>query len=184
VTDHQPLKWLMESDKLTGKLARWALMLMEYDFKVVHRAGLVNMDADGLSRNPIPSQADATGARWHIEDGEDSLPGWHCSTFLCLLAMHGDTTGEATVATIDADRGEDSGGAKDIFEDDDVMLYLKAGEMNFDANTRGQSEIDQACLRGPWALWSAKDIQLASDSLLVAGNAVAGSSLGGPMCGL
>jgi hypothetical protein len=38
--------------------------LMEYDFKVVHRAGLVNMDADGLSRNPIPSQADATGARW------------------------------------------------------------------------------------------------------------------------
>jgi hypothetical protein len=55
VTDHQPLKWLMESDKLTGKLTRWALMLMEYDFKVVHRAGLVNMDADGLSRNPIPS---------------------------------------------------------------------------------------------------------------------------------
>jgi hypothetical protein len=75
VTDHQLLKWLMELDKLTGKLARWALMLMEYDFKVVHRAGLVNMDADGLSRNPIPSQADATGARWHVEDGEDSLPG-------------------------------------------------------------------------------------------------------------
>jgi hypothetical protein len=63
VTDHQPLKWLMESDKLIGKLARWALMLMEYDFKIVHRAGLVNMDADGLSHNPVPSQADATGAR-------------------------------------------------------------------------------------------------------------------------
>ena len=52
VTDHQPLKWLMESDKLTGKLARWALMLQEYDFKVVHRARLVNLDADGLRRNP------------------------------------------------------------------------------------------------------------------------------------
>jgi hypothetical protein len=115
VTDHQPLKWLMESDKLIGKLAWWALMLMEYDFKVVHRAGLVNMDADGLSHNPIPSQADATGARWHVEDGEDSLPGWHCSIFLCLLAMHGDTTGEATVATVDADGGEESEGAKDIF---------------------------------------------------------------------
>jgi hypothetical protein len=52
------------------------------------------------------------------------------------------------------------------------------------ANTGGQSEIDQACSRGPWTLWSAKDIQLASNSLLVVENAVAGSSLGGPMYGL
>jgi hypothetical protein len=88
----------------------------------------VNMDADGLSRNLIPSQTDATGARWHVEDGEDSLPGWHCSAFLYLLAMHGDTTREATVVTVDADGGEDSRGTKDIFEDEDVMLYLKAGK--------------------------------------------------------
>ncbi len=32
VIDHQPLKWLMESNKLTGQLARWALILQEYDF--------------------------------------------------------------------------------------------------------------------------------------------------------
>jgi hypothetical protein len=129
VTDHQLLKWLTESDKFIGKLARWALMLMEYDFKVVHRASLVNMDADGLSRNPIPSQADVTSARWYVDDGKDSLPGWHCSTFLCLLVMHGDTTKEATVATVDEDGGEESGGAKDIFEDVDVMKYLKEGEV-------------------------------------------------------
>jgi hypothetical protein len=43
VTDHQPLKWLMESDKLTGKLAWWTLMLMEYDFKVVHRVNTVSV---------------------------------------------------------------------------------------------------------------------------------------------
>ena len=59
VMDHQPLKWLMEFDKLTGKLARWALMLQEYDFKVVHRSGLVNMDADELNKNPCPSQKDS-----------------------------------------------------------------------------------------------------------------------------
>ena len=53
----------MELDKFIGKLARWALMLMEYNFKVVHRAGLVNMDVDGLSRNPVPSQAYAIGTR-------------------------------------------------------------------------------------------------------------------------
>jgi hypothetical protein len=141
--DHQPLKWLMELDKLTGKLARWALMLMEYDFKVVLRAGLVNMDADGLSRNPIPSQADAIGTRWYVEDGEDSLPGWHCSAFLCLLAMHGDTTGEATVVMVDADGGEDSGGAKDIFEDEDVMLYLKAGETKTTWSSKERDQVLQ-----------------------------------------
>jgi hypothetical protein len=140
----------MELDKLTGKLARWALMLMEYDFKVVHRAGLVNMDADSLSRNPISSQADAIGARWHVEDGEDSQPGWHCFASLYLLAMHGDTTGEATVATIDADGGEESGGAKDIFEDEDVMLYLKAGKTKATWSSKERDRVLQRAKRFVW----------------------------------
>ena len=125
-------------------------MLMEYDFKVVHRAGLVNMDANGLNHNPIPSQTDATSARWHVEDGEDSLPGWHCSAFLCLLAMHGNTTGEATVATVDADGGEESEGAKDIFEDEDVMLYLKVGEMKATWSSKERDQVLQQAKRFMW----------------------------------
>ncbi len=35
-TDHQPIKWLMTNDKLTSKLACWALILQEYEFKVIH----------------------------------------------------------------------------------------------------------------------------------------------------
>jgi len=34
--DHRPIKWLMTNDKLIGKLARWALILQEYEFKVIH----------------------------------------------------------------------------------------------------------------------------------------------------
>jgi hypothetical protein len=49
VIDHQPLKWLMESNKLTGKFAQWALIFQEYDFQVVHRPGVANLDADGLN---------------------------------------------------------------------------------------------------------------------------------------
>jgi hypothetical protein len=45
----------MESDKLTGKLARWALILQEYDLQVVHKPGVTNLDADGLSWNPCTS---------------------------------------------------------------------------------------------------------------------------------
>jgi hypothetical protein len=33
--DHQPIKWLMTNNKLTGKLARWALILQKYEFKVI-----------------------------------------------------------------------------------------------------------------------------------------------------
>ncbi len=83
VTDHQPLRWLMESDKPTGKLARWALILQEFDFQVVHRPGIKNLDADGLSRNPCINQEDTTGARWHGEVDEEVVPGWHASAFLC-----------------------------------------------------------------------------------------------------
>jgi hypothetical protein len=39
----------MESDQLTRKLARWAFILQEYDFDIVHKAGRVNSDADGLN---------------------------------------------------------------------------------------------------------------------------------------
>lgn len=86
VTDHQPLKWLMEPYKLTGKLAKRALLLQEYDFEVVQRAGITNLDADGLSRNPSPSDEDLTGARWHGDCDRDAVPGWHAATYLTLMS--------------------------------------------------------------------------------------------------
>jgi hypothetical protein len=45
-----------------GKLARWALILQEYDFDVRHRAMIVNKDVDGLSMNPNASDLDTIGA--------------------------------------------------------------------------------------------------------------------------
>jgi hypothetical protein len=41
-----------------------------FDFEVKYQKGLVNMNADGLSRNPQPETEDLTGAREH-----DDLPG-------------------------------------------------------------------------------------------------------------
>ena len=78
--------WLMESDKLTGKLAKWALLLQEYDFEVVHRAGITNMNADGLSRNPSPSDEDLTGAMWHGDYDREAVPGWHAFAYLTLFS--------------------------------------------------------------------------------------------------
>jgi len=33
--DHRPIKWLMTNDKLIGKLVHWALILQDYEFKVI-----------------------------------------------------------------------------------------------------------------------------------------------------
>jgi hypothetical protein len=61
-TDHQPLTWLMRTAELQGKHARWAMLLQEYDFQIVHRPGLQHQNADVLSRFPSPSTYDPTGA--------------------------------------------------------------------------------------------------------------------------
>jgi len=63
VTDHKPLLWLMSSSHLTGQYARWALALQEFDFDVIHRAGVDHTNVDVLSRMPLPTDADYTGAR-------------------------------------------------------------------------------------------------------------------------
>jgi hypothetical protein len=41
-TDHQPIKWLMTNDKLIGKLARWVLILQEYEFEVIYRPSIIH----------------------------------------------------------------------------------------------------------------------------------------------
>lgn len=52
ITDHLSLKWLDSIDNPTGRLARWALELQQYQFTVKYRKGNQNVVADALSRQP------------------------------------------------------------------------------------------------------------------------------------
>ena len=66
VTDHSPLVFLMTNNDLQGQYARWALILQEYNFTTVHRPGAKHQNADTLSRYPLPSSDDSTGARMDV----------------------------------------------------------------------------------------------------------------------
>jgi hypothetical protein len=70
----------MESYLLTSKLAKWAFILHEYDFDIVHKAGRVNQHVDDLSRNPSFSEKDTIGVNQHVELDLEVVLGWHAST--------------------------------------------------------------------------------------------------------
>jgi hypothetical protein len=50
ITDHAALKGLMNNKVPKGRRARWVIELQQYDFKIVHRPGKENKNADALSR--------------------------------------------------------------------------------------------------------------------------------------
>ena len=79
VTDHQSLEWLLISNNLTGKHARWALILQGYDFKIVHRPRMMHANRDVCSRHPLPTTVD-NGARMDHDAREsertDAVVAW------------------------------------------------------------------------------------------------------------
>ena len=66
--DHMALVYLVNKPHVSGRIARWLLLFLEFDFKVVYKPGKTHHMADALSRLPkgeppdgIPDQtADAT----------------------------------------------------------------------------------------------------------------------------
>ena len=50
ITNYQPLRWLNEMKDSNKRLTRWSLDLQPCSFELIHRKGLSNGNADGLSR--------------------------------------------------------------------------------------------------------------------------------------
>lgn len=54
-TDHNALKWLMSLEDPRGRLARWTMLIQQFNFDIVHRPGAANGNADALSRRSYGS---------------------------------------------------------------------------------------------------------------------------------
>ncbi|CAH2210808.1 jg24696, partial [Pararge aegeria aegeria] len=50
-TDHASLKWFLNLNNPTGRLARWGVRLSAYNFEIKHRKGSENVVPDSLSRS-------------------------------------------------------------------------------------------------------------------------------------
>ncbi|KAK9744242.1 RNase H-like domain found in reverse transcriptase [Popillia japonica] len=50
ITDHASLIWFHKLSNPSGRLARWAIHLSQFDFDIEHRKGSSNVVADALSR--------------------------------------------------------------------------------------------------------------------------------------
>ncbi len=73
----------MTNDKLTSKLARWALILQEYEFKVIHRLGITRQNVDTMSRKPVITSKDFSEAKQDF----DQILTMHVSDAFNYLAL-------------------------------------------------------------------------------------------------
>ena len=80
--DHAALKWIRTNKNITGRLARWSILLQSYDFEVIHKPGKLNTNADGLSRREYDNSSPPS----HTLDS-----GIHDLTSE-IYAMHSSTT--------------------------------------------------------------------------------------------
>jgi transposase InsO family protein len=65
-TDHANLQYWRTAQHLTRQQARWALLLADFNFVLVHKAGTANTRADPLSRMPNHAVSDADDNREEI----------------------------------------------------------------------------------------------------------------------
>jgi hypothetical protein len=122
----------MTNNKLTGKLARWALILQEYEFKVIHRPSITHQNADTMSRRPLTTSEDFSEAK---QDFDQILTAHvsYASNYLTLLQCN---LVEHPIV--------------DIWEDLDTLRFLQHGKYPSQVTSSHRDRIQQRSKRYAW----------------------------------
>jgi hypothetical protein len=100
----------MTNDKLIGKLARWVLILQEYEFKAIHRPGITHQNVDTMSWRPLTTSEDFAKATQDF----DQILAIHVSYASSYFALLQCNLVEHPIV--------------DIWEDLDILRFLQHGE--------------------------------------------------------
>ena len=103
-TDHDSLRWIMNLSDASGRLQRWRLRLADFEYDVVHRAGIKHQAADALSRMPT--------------DGSDQTPLDDAIPTLAVEASH-------------TERSETQPDPQEFVEENDYLDGCPASEHDF-----------------------------------------------------
>lgn len=77
ITDHASLKWFMNLENPSGRLARWGCRLSQFNFDIEHRKGTDNVVPDALSRL---MKVDAVKVVSAVNDANDVNDEWYDKT--------------------------------------------------------------------------------------------------------
>lgn len=73
ITDCSALTMTLQKKDLPPRVARWALLLEEYDYKIEHRPGSSMKHADALSRYPVWILTETTARLKRAQDGDENI---------------------------------------------------------------------------------------------------------------
>jgi hypothetical protein len=115
----------MTNDKLTGKLARWAFIFQEYEFKVIHRPSITHQNADTMSWKPFTTSKDFSKAK---QDFDQILAIYvsYASSYFALLQCN---LVEHPIV--------------DIWEDLDTLKFLQHKEYSLQVTLSHRDHIQQ-----------------------------------------
>jgi hypothetical protein len=96
ISDHKPLKWIMNVKDPGSRLLRWRIRLEEYDYEIVYKPGKQNANADALSRigafrkeGEGPEEIDAETKAKILRENHDSVFGGHRGMSKTYKAIRG-----------------------------------------------------------------------------------------------
>ncbi len=122
----------MTNNKLIGKLAHWALILQEYEFKVIHQPDTTHLNVDTMSRRPFITSEDFLEARQNF----DQIPTLHVSYAFNYFTLLQCNLVEHPIV--------------DIWENLDTLKFLQHGEYLPQVTSSHRDRIQQWSKRYSW----------------------------------